>query len=253
MSFQDHDLDIEPAKPARVDSIWTWFSSWYKIVFELGSPHDTNACFWCEMAQNHEENDIRRRNSSSSIVPDRSSSASLWLIIKHSSLSDNLIWNSCAAFRSLLIVILPGLHPPSIPHRAANTILISSSGSTTRSSPFIRAVNSSRDTHCEPSASIASSIEGLRSASPCMLSNCMSFFVCWALWKPKAYMAARSSCLSIVPPPSVSNSSKTLLICSSSCADSVIWCCRLRSAWRIGFLSGWVSKYCDICRAKRVQ
>ena len=202
------------------------------------------------MAQNHEENDTRRRNSFSSIVPEPSSSASTWLIIKQSSLSDNLIWNSCTAFRSLLIVILPGLHPPSIPHRTANTTFISSSGSTTKSSPFIRAVNSSRDTLCEPKAS---SIEDLCSASAWTHSSCMSFFVCLALWKPKAYMAARSSFLSIVPPPSVSNNSKILLICSSCCADRVIWCCGLLSASRIGFRSGWVSKCCDTCLAKRVQ
>ena len=172
-------------------------------------------------------------------------SSSIWLIISSSSSSESLISYFSDANRSLLSVMWLGSLPSSILLSAAKMALISSTGSATMSSPFMSAVNSSSVTPSLPSE--------LRISNTCSFSCWTEVSWDFALWNPSAFMAIRSSCLSIVPPPSVSKRVKISLIWSSCCWESVICCCSCFSICSTGLRLGSASKCWDTCRAKRVQ
>ena len=129
--------------------------------------------------------------------------------------------------------------------RTANTAWRVSLGSPPLSSPIIRELNSSSVT--APSLAIVSNTA---------LPLASRFLIDFLFWNPRATIARFSSDLSIVPPPSVSNISKTSRICASWSEESVIWCPGLlcpNAKDMTGLSPGFVSKQWQIRLAKNVQ
>ena len=129
--------------------------------------------------------------------------------------------------------------------RTANTAWRVSLGSPPLSSPIIRELNSSSVT--APSLAIVSNTT---------FPLASRFLIDFLFWNPRATIARFSSDLSIVPPPSVSNISKTSRICANWSEESVIWCPGLlcpNARDITGLSPGFVSKQWQIRLAKYVQ
>ena len=170
-------------------------------------------------------------------------SKSAWAIITCSSSSIKRTLNFCVASRSLFKVMTEG-SLSSMPLSAWKIALTSSSGSTMVDSPLISAVNSSRETLSEPSASIVSNL------SWCCSLLCLPES---ESRKPSAVIATSNSLRSIEPSPSVSNRSKISLIWSIWRCVSVIWLDDCLVDLITGLRWDLASKYWDKCLARRVQ